>query len=240
MSSIATNRRSILGVAMLTLGAPLFAQDAPAPKATEPFPGVRVDLGAKTVEFDGFVPIDAHNDATPHVYLELMICSPDTREHETLVVTRAKPSHIHAALLMIGLQPGKPGSWDVEDDSMTFVAPEGDEVKMEFVWTTPDGKTRADDPSSWVKNSETGERFPSKPFVFAGSKFVTRGGVEVYDADGAGTIAGLTTFGSELLAWPTVISHEAAVETPVWIADRATTPKAGAEVTVRLSPAKAE
>ena len=203
------------------------------------FPGVRVDLGAKTVEFDGFVPIDAHSDATPHVYLELMICSPDTREHESLVVTKVKPSHIHAALLMIGLQPGKPGSWDVEDGAMTFVAPEGDPVKMEFVWNDPDGASHTDDPSSWVKNVATGERFPSKPFIFAGSKFVTRGGAEVYDADGAGTVAGLTTFGSELLAWPTVISHEAAVETPVWIADRATTPKAGTEVTVRLRPAAA-
>lgn len=218
------------------------AQDAPRPASApnEPFPGVRVDLGARTVEFDGFVPIDAHSDDTPTVYLELTICSPDTREHESLVVTNAKPSHIHAALLMIGLTPGKPGEWDVQDGALTFTAPEGERVRMLFIWKGPDGRERADDPAAWVKHAQTGERFPSDTFVFAGSRFVRRAGAEVYDADGAGTVAGLTTFGSELLAWPTVISHEAAVETPVWIADRSAAPRAGTPVTVRLAPAKAD
>lgn len=234
MSSIATNSAAAL---LLALVAPLGAQDA-APKATEPFPGVRVDLGAGTVEFDGFVPIDAHNDDTPTVYLEQIICTPDTREHETLVVTRAKPSHIHAALLMIGLQPGKPGAWEFEGEQVKFLPPEGDAVRMEFLWSDPQGVEHADDPASWVRHATTGVPLPTQRFLFAGSRFVRRGGAEVYDADGAGTVAGLATFGSELLAWPTGINPEAAIDEPVWIADRATTPLAGTEVTVRLSAPK--
>ena len=31
------------------------------------------------------------------------------REHETLIITDVKPSHIHAALLLIGLTPGESG-----------------------------------------------------------------------------------------------------------------------------------
>ncbi len=232
MSSIATSS------VILVIVAACVAQDAP--NANEPFPGVRIDLEAKTVEFDGFVPVDAHNDETPNVYLELFVCSPDTREHESLVVSSVRPSHIHAALLMIGLEPGKPGAWSVEEGETTYVPPDGDKAIIEFVWTDKDGAVRVDDATTWVRHVETGAPFPSEPFVFAGSRFVTRQGAERYDADGAGTIIGLATFGSELLAWPRVISHESAVDTPVWIASRATTPPVGTEVTVRVRPASDE
>jgi hypothetical protein len=230
MSSIATSSALLLALACIV------AEPAP----DEPFPGVRVDKESRAVEFDGFVPIDAHSDETPHVYLELFVCSPDTREHESLVVTSVRPSHIHAALLLVGLQPGKPGSWTVNGDEPVYIAPEGDRVTVEFAWKDKDGVARVDPAASWVRHVETGEAFPTDAFVFAGSRFVTRAGAEVYDADGAGTIIGLATFGSELIAWPRVISHESAVETPVWIADRAHAPPSGTAVTVRIRPVDAE
>ncbi|MBA1697416.1 hypothetical protein G9H16_25470, partial [Escherichia coli] len=71
----------------------------PAPQeagqaAPASFPHVRVDREARTVEFDAAVPIDAQardsRGERTRVYLEIIACSFDSREHETLVVTSAK------------------------------------------------------------------------------------------------------------------------------------------------------
>jgi len=40
--------------------------------------------------------------------LELLACSPNTREHESILVIEARPLHIFKAMGLIGLQPGKP------------------------------------------------------------------------------------------------------------------------------------
>src|SRR5688572_18748192 len=50
----------------------------------EVFPHIRVDQAARLVEIDGIVPIDAHNAETPNVYLEVTLCTRDSKEHESL------------------------------------------------------------------------------------------------------------------------------------------------------------
>ena len=88
-------------------------EPTPVPTAAtwaEASPGLRVSREARALEFDGTVPIDVHGKA-PRVFLEVLVCSRDTREHESLVVTDVKPSSVHAALLMLGMTPGTPGSW---------------------------------------------------------------------------------------------------------------------------------
>lgn len=235
-------------------GSPAPAADGPS--RTTPasqFPHVRVDVRARTVELDAVVPIDAHaadgKGGRMRVFLEIVACSPDTREHETLVVTSAKPSHVHAALLMIGLEPGEPGSWrDVEKPGaggraggeLTFDPPRGDEVIVEFVRVTEGGRQVVETPSDWIVNARTGARIPDHRWVFAGSRMVTRQGRERYDADGAGTIIGLHTFGSEVLAFPDGFNPSEDAEEPVWIADAAAMPKVGAAVTVRIRAAEKE
>src|SRR5687767_10438935 len=39
--------------------------------------------------------------------LEFFLCLAGTSEHEAVLRSKAKPSHLHAALLMIGLKPGE-------------------------------------------------------------------------------------------------------------------------------------
>ncbi len=213
----------------------------------QPFPDVRIDFAAKTVEFDATVPIDAHNEDGVPIFLELIACSPDTREHESLVVTDALPSNIHAALLLIGLESGRPGGFRraKQQEGATAnaptpferIAPEGDAVRVEFV-VVRDGVESAEPAASWVVRDRTGEALPDEGFVFAGSRFVTRQGREWYDADGAGTLIGLHTFGSECVAWRGVMSPESTLDEPVWVADVKRTPPIGTRVIVRLSPAK--
>lgn len=211
--------------------------------AIELVPGLRVNQTLGWVEFDGMVAVDCHDPETPHVFLEVIVCSPDTREHESLVVTPVAPSAIHAALLAIGAEPGAPGGFVQEVpvpatgqrvrvglgtpietlvETETGVDPKGTALK----WQTP---------SSWIVNIETDEHMPEGGFVFAGSRMTQRGGRVFYDADGAGNIVGLATFGNEVVAPALTFSPEASVEAPVWIADVSNVPAQATPVVVRVT-----
>lgn len=213
----------------------------------ELFPHVRADLAARIVEFDGIIPIDAHHPQTPRVYLEVTVCTPDSKEHESLVMTRALPSHVHAALLAIGLVPGRPGGFRWDGDQLVTIAPEGDPVIVTFIYHDTDGHQREIPATQWIVHAETGEPFDPLPrrelgandrsqggFIFAGSVVRQRQGREVYDADGFGTLIGLTTFGAETIAWKETISPDSHIHEPVWIADVRAIPKFGTEITVRV------
>jgi hypothetical protein len=205
------------------------------------FPSVRVDAAARVVEFDGIVPIDAFDPDAPLVYLELVACTPDTREHESLVMTQADAAHVHAALLLIGLEPGTPGSWAWDGKDLRAIAPTGPELEVRLVTKGVDGAEVSAPPQAWIVSARDRRRFDSAgtgAWLFSGSMVRTRQGREVYEAQGAGTLIGLTTFGSETIAWREVISPEAAVSEPEWIADKAVVPKMGTPVTVRITPAK--
>lgn len=235
------------------VGAPV-ERPAPAEAATpvaaspsamvEVFPHVRVDRAAKVVEFDGVVAVDCHDEVTPRVYLELFVCTPDTREHESLVVTSARPSHIHAAMLMVGLVPGAPGGVKWTGERVELVPPQGSPVRVQF--RTGGAGAGADapiesDPWDWVTVISGQRAVKDGAFVFAGSRFAQRQSPEtgrmgeVYDADGAGTVVGLTTFGSELIGWSRVLSPDSGLQTPDWIADNARVPKMGTPVVVVIS-----
>src|SRR5690606_16719695 len=100
-----------------------------------------------------------------------------------------------------------------------------------------------------IVNEKTGEHFGGSAWLFAGSiedappplpgldEGAPPPAGPIYAADATGLLVGLTTFGTEVVAWREVISHAADVDTPVWIADRATTPPYETPITVRLRPA---
>jgi hypothetical protein len=214
------------------------------------FPGVRVDTKARTVEFDAAIsPMLVRDPKAPAFFLEVLACSFNTREHETFVVSRVKPSHIHAALLAVGLKPGTPGSWTSKDGRIVGTAPTGDRIAVRFVYENDAKQTVEADPLTWIVSSADRSPFldrqrqdaaksggPAPGFVFAGSRFVTRAGASVYDADGAGIIIGLTTFGSELIGYSRMLNPDASVEAPSWIADLTKTPPPDTAVRVRLRP----
>lgn len=218
--------------------------DAPAtPPATtapvEVFPGVRLDKAAQAVEFDAEVIADL-SDPKKVLYLEVLACPRDTKEHESLVYTRVKPSQVHAALLAAGLRPGTPVTWRTEGGRTVSTPPKGDPVRVEFRWRDPaTSEEKAASPLEWVVNAKASRRASEEPsgFVFAGSAMIKRpDGTERYDADAAGTLVGLASFGSEVIAWTGVFSPESSVAEPVWTADRARVPALGTKVTVRIAP----
>lgn len=207
----------------------------------ELFPHIRLDAEQRFIEFDGFVPIDCHDPSTPIVYLEVIACARDSKEHEALVATDAKPSLIHAALLMLGLEPGSPGRWTMEDGVLISHKPTGSALSVTIAWRR--GEEWVEAPAQdWVTTIE-GASHPlrqaadSRSWLFAGSRMVTWRGAEFYDADGTGVIIGLTTFGSEVIAWHEVFSHDSTVQTPEWIADAKHVPPVMTPVVVRIKAA---
>ncbi|CAG1004754.1 hypothetical protein PHYC_03169 [Phycisphaerales bacterium] len=225
------------------------APDRPnPPKATPPgpsglrevFPHIRVDAAAGTIEFDAAVCIDAHNPKTPRVYLEVLACTPDTKEHESLVVTNAAPSQIHAALLLLGLQPGTPGTWDWEGAVIKPLPPSG--PRLMVTATRTQGGSPLEGPiTDWVLNVRDNRSLTASAgadhFVFAGSQMIRHKGVEMYRADGEGCIVGLCTFGGETIAWSRLFSPDTSLEEPQWIADGSRTPPFGTPVIVRIRKA---
>lgn len=205
----------------------------------EVFPGVRVDVRARVVEFDGEVPIRVDDPRAPRVYLEQVVCIPDTKEHEVLVVADVQPSHVHAALLAIGLTPGKPASYRWEGTKGIPVPADGDAVSLELSFVDRTGVTVTRSVSELVTNARTSEAWPDGPFVFAGSVMRNRQGRDLYEADGSGTLIGLTSFGTEVVSASAVFSPDSQIEEPVWIANVQTVPPMGTKVTVRLKPAAA-
>lgn len=231
------------GAAPVESGRVRGAEERAQPRAVQLFPGVRVDRASRVVEFDATVAVDAHDPQAPNVYLELIACVPDTREHESIVVTKAKAAQIHAALLLIGLEPGTPGRIDFTGPKPAAIAPTGPAVRVAISWQEG-GKTVTRSVEELVKNAKDGKNLPTQSWLFAGSRFAKRKDasgqpVEVYDAEGMGTLIGLATFGGETIAPSTVFSPDAALSEPVWIADAKTMPKVGTSVVVRLTPVDA-
>jgi biopolymer transport protein ExbD len=72
-----------------------------AGKALPTFPGIVIDPVAKEVRVAATVCLQKGG-------LELFACSPRTREHESIFVTRASASDIARALAALGLPPGQP------------------------------------------------------------------------------------------------------------------------------------
>ena len=168
-------------------------------------------------------------------WLEVIACIEGSREHESIVVTSAVPSMVHAGLLLIGLEPGRPASWDRQTNSS--MPPEGSEIEVRISWID---SSSGEPIERSVRELLFTERSVAAPnFVFAGSMIAPNppslGPGEHYVADYAGTIVGLATFGDELVAAREVLSPEEAIEPRAWRVRSGILPPPGSSVTLILS-----
>lgn len=220
-------------IAVITLATSLMFQpvDIAPRELQELLPGIRVGDGI--VEFEGEICINAHHPDTPDVFLEMLVTAPDSREHESLVVARVKPSNLHAALLAAGFESGAPL---MRGEDGKAIRAHGGVLKI-FVSVVSDQEpeTREWTPIiNWVIHVDTEDQLADSDqwdgLVFAGSRFTSRG----YEADGTGTLISLTSFGDEVIAPRWTLSHLAEIDEPVWIANRDLLPEKGTRVMVRI------
>ena len=167
-------------------------------------------------------------------WLEQAVCLAGTREHESLLAIEVVPRLVHAALLLVGLEPGRPGSWMLAEDGVTVrrEPPAGDAVELLARFETADGSLQTVPLSTWVETSRGGS-IPEHPWRFGGSRLEpAKDGSEIYAADFGGSVVGLVTFGDEVVAFEEVRSDRVEVEEAGFLVRRGAPPPPGTPVTL--------
>ncbi len=210
--------------------------------------------GMKVLVKKGYVDVDAKICLTEGL-LELIACTKDSKEHESMIAIDAKAAHIHAALLLIGAEPGNPAmrkEVQTEDGPRWIdLPPRGQEIEVFLVFDNKEGKSEEHPIKKFlIKGLDEGydgvpiERdknedraFPTHTFLFVGSHVFKDGEKDpIYLADESGNVISLSTFGDELLALPGV--HEHANEALAWAVDSKHLPPLNTKVILRLKPKK--
>lgn len=206
-------------------------------------PGLVIDLDAKTVDLRAKVAVDDE-------LLETVACIVDTKEHESLVVIEASPTHVHAALLMLGLNPGHPYTVkrsEQDPEKFLHLPPKGDAVVVSLVIKGEDGEAVERPISDFIRGKPLGgkeaeggdqdkakDRFPDT-FVFAGSLVEQdEQGNKRYLAEESGHVITISTFGDDLLCLPEHVTDSN--DQLFWHADPTHLPGVGEAVTLRLRP----
>ena len=158
-----------------------------------------IDVERGWVRFLGIVPIDA----TQRPMLEVVVCTPDTREHEALVMTRVRPSSVHAALLALGAEPGTPGGEVWDGKTFRLVEPSGPRVRVRLA--------SADRTSDWTDATAWFE--PTRSTVAPSAEEITwRFTGSTFDENAYAAAAptawswGLVSFGTEIIGMSPAIS----------------------------------
>ncbi|MEE2681188.1 MAG: YdjY domain-containing protein [Planctomycetota bacterium] len=167
-------------------------------------------------------------------YLEQVACIRGTREHEALVVVSCRPSDVHAALLLLGLESGRPGSWAYTDVEVKRIPPEGPQVRVQVRFVNGAGAVEEHPISAWLVGQPGDRVFPEQPWIFGGSMLDADGAH--YRADSSGSLIGLVTFGDEVLGLGSVIADSTAIDAAEWEARSYLVPEPGTPVELVLSP----
>ena len=212
--------------------------ESAAPRQTwkELGPGLKIDTNTRVVSVMAWVCLEQG-------WLEQVLCSPGTREHESLLVTAVPASHVHAALLMISLKPGQPGQWIQREDQIVLQEPRGSAVEVRVRYAVEQTDRVIESPiADWIADVKTSVAFPESVFTFGGSVMIQeQSGSDPgsnYMADHTGSLIGLVTFGDELLGARQVIPDSESVHSPEWVVRQGQVPPLGTPVEVLLSPAR--
>jgi hypothetical protein len=201
------------------------AQAAHAGQATSKLPHIQVDVAARQVRVEcEAIELDAP--------LEFVCVARGGNEHEAMLRTDARPSHVHLALLMLGLEPGTPLRY--MDAAQRWVPPSGPPLMVSLEFEREGKQVRV--PVSRVLRHVVNEDDPRpqnsiKNWVFTGSQIQEGGG---YAADVTGYIVSLVNF--ELTPIDIGALASSSNELLEWERDPATAPLPGSKVTMILEP----
>lgn len=172
-------------------------RDDPPPKQElrEYSPGVRIDWKEQLIELDATV-------CLREGVLELLACSPQTREHESILAVHARPMHIYQAMGLIGLEPGSPARYDSKRGR--WVEASGESLRLEVRYHRASVEKTVP-VERWLFDSKR-RRLPERlDWVFAGSRNLGDGR---FGADVDGTIVTVVDFDTALIALASVHSSE--------------------------------
>ncbi len=129
--------------------------------------------------------------------LEMFACTRGTKEYESVVTLDVKARLVHAALLVLGAEPGGPVQFLPE-----YVPASGTSIDVHVAWYDASGKRQSAAAQDWVRNVRTREALQHS-WVFAGSGFWQdpQTGIEYYQAEGGDFIC-VSNFPSAMLDLP--------------------------------------
>ena len=225
MSPALTIVRAAFLVGVIALGsATSVGPDAPQPAAAKPFAkGVRLDWARHQVEVDAVV---VFRDGP----LELLACSPNTREHESILRVPARPRDIYHAMGLIGLEPGRP--LRVHPADGRILPPRGERLRIQARYR--EGPTeRIDNVANWLLDSQRLGPPRTLDWVFAGAATLPDG---AFTADLEGTIICVVDFETALIALGSLHSAD---NDQLWLrANTAAIPPVGTRVTLLIGSAE--
>lgn len=151
------------------------AADTPAASKAKPAPAVKLPepKGVKRLHPEYDVWIDPKNKAVivdgqislREGMLEMFACTRNTKEHESIVSANTRAQIVHAGLLAIGAEPGRPVQFVPK-----YRPPSGTEIEVTVEWRDEKGKMQRARAQDWIKDINT-KKSMTHPFVFAGSSF---------------------------------------------------------------------
>ena len=207
------------------------ATASPGPKPTpEPVgqlktfaPGVRIDWAQRVVEVDAVVVLREGP-------LELLACSPRTREHESILSVQARPMHVYQAMGLIGLTPGSPVRFDEKQDR--WLPPTGDRLRLDLRCLDKSGP-HVVPVERWLLDVERRRSPGPIKWVFAGSRAFEGGR---FGADPPeGTVVCLVDFDTALITTGALHSADNSL---LWLeANTKAIPPVGAKCTLLIRAA---
>ena len=169
--------------------------------STSTLPGLTID------HRNGIVELDATVNMREGGWLELLACTPTTRTHESILVVDAKPSHVHLAIQMLGLEPGAPMYWRYLDGEYELEPAHGPPIVVTVVYQQ-DGETIEVPANQWVINGQTHQSLAEPVWIFTGSSFDETQDPPSYRGDIEGSVLSLVHFGDEVLARQTTTTSQ--------------------------------
>jgi hypothetical protein len=219
-------RVGIISLTILLAGcATATAQKAATMQAAARFPFLQVDARGKVIE----VECEAIACRNP---LEFFLCLSGTNEHEAVLRSKVKPSHLHAALLMIGLKPGEPAHFD--DAAQKWIPPRGTPVQMSVRFER-EGKQVELPAYRLMRDTRSKREMPALSWVFTGTRILDNG---VYAADETGYLVSVVNFDFTVIDIPRLASS--ANEALEWETNLELMPRGGSAVTLVIRPAAAD
>ncbi|QDU76202.1 hypothetical protein Pan97_32470 [Bremerella volcania] len=132
--------------------------EKPAIRKLMPNMPVWIDTKRKMVIMDGEICLRKGS-------LEMFACLRRTKEHESVVAVATDAYVVHAGLLAIGAEQGRPVQFDPE-----YQPPSGQRIDVLVQWKDTDGKLQTRKAQDWVRDART-KKVMTYDWVFPGSYF---------------------------------------------------------------------
>jgi hypothetical protein len=190
--------------------------------STDKLPHIHVDLAAKKIAID----CEALN---PKIPLEFFCVTDGGNEHESVLRTPAKPSDIHFALLMLGLTPGSPATFDPA--KRLWLPPHGPPLHIRCQYSFR-GKQMDVPANEMMRSVKTKKEMPKTVWVFDGSRVMPDG---LYAADMTGYVVSICNFDLTMIDVPALVSNSN--DTLEWEFNPDLVPPKATPVTMIIEPA---